>query len=145
MRGEAVFLFKCGTDAQASQIEDWLECENWPDELRAILEEKWEDIDDLAAIVSQADADRSSVLVQATGSSDLEVMVDVLDYAMQSWDSVPSPQGFSFGLALEPALDDENYEIIDFGKYDGGAVVLRRGAEPEIVQGSAWLDAVLHE
>ena len=143
MEGEAVFEFNCGSSTQAAEVADWLECENWPDELRSRLEATFGDLSGLASIVFAADEICRGVRVRATGLSSLEMLTMVLDYAMQKWRSVPSPQGFTFGLRIEPKIDPETYETLDPGEYDGGAVVLRRGAEPEVLTASTWLETVL--
>ena len=62
---------------------------------------------------------------------------------MQKWRGVPSPQGFTFGLARQPKFEADTYETLDHGEFDGGAVLLRRGAEPEFMSGGGWLEAEL--
>ncbi len=143
MDREAVFEFRCGTKRQAGEVAAWLECEDWPDDLRAMLQDAFGDLDDLASIVFAVDARGSRVLVQATDQSSLEMTVTALDYAMQNWSSVPSPQGFTFAVARPIQFDLETGEIVDRGEYDGGAVLLRRGAEPEYFSASEWLKAKL--
>lgn len=143
MNGEAAFVFKCGTEEQANQIQDWLECEDWPEKLREQLEEECDDLENLAAIVFSADPEGNSVVKEATGPSSLDTLVTVLDYAMQTWGDAPSPQGFTFGRTKYPADDPITYENVDLAEFDGDAVILRRGREPDILSGSIWLDAVL--
>ena len=140
MEGEACFKFKCGSALQAATVADWLECEGWPDDLRQKMESSFGSFEDIASLVLQADAEKRNVLIQARDGSSLDAMVEVLNYAMQKWRSVPSPQGFTFGRARKPKVDPKTYENFDFGEYDGGAVLLRRGAEPEIITGASWLE-----
>jgi len=139
MDGEAIFTFKCGTAAQADQVAQWLCCLDWPDDLRKRMEDIFGSFEDVASTVFSAEAKGREVIIWATDRSSLDLMVDILDYAMQTWRSIPSPQGFTFGLARAPKLDPITYEVVEPGEYDGGAVLLRRNELPEIMIGSSWL------
>ena len=145
MDGEACFRFRCGSALQAMNVADWLECEGWPDDLRSIMEMSFGDLEDLASTVFTASAKGRVVHIQATGASSVEMAMVVLDYAMQRWRSVPSPQGFVYGLARQPKVDPDTYENLDRGEFDGGAVLLRRGAESEVMTASGWLKAALRD
>ena len=139
MKGETVFKFKCGSSTQARQVADWLECEDWPDDLRLFMEEAYGSFENIASIVRQADARGRNVVIQATDLFSIEMTMEICDYALSRWRSVPSPQGFTFGLARQPTLDPETSELKDLGEFDGGAVFLRRDTAPEFFTASSWL------
>ena len=139
MEWEAIFIFKCGTKTQAKCVVDWLLGKDWPDELRAQLEAAFGDIVEHASIVPLAQTLGRRVGVWGTNPSHMGMVGAILDYALQTWPNVPSPQGFSYGKAQKPKIDEIADENLNMGQFDGGAVLLRRGAPPEIMVGSLWL------
>ena len=143
VEGEAFLIFECGTPIQAQTLEDWLEGESWPDDLDAQMEDKFDDPDDLASLALHATAKGRRVLINAYGLRAPDLLMLILDYAMQKWSNLPSPQGYTFSVGKQPQPDHTSEWPIDGGYFDGGAVVLRRGAEPEMTIGRNILWAAL--
>jgi hypothetical protein len=75
-----------------------------------------------------------AILSFTSEEAPIEALVDVLHRAMQSMPDVLSPQGFEWGYSADKPRS---------GDCGGGAVVIRRGSEPEWIETGQWLSAAL--
>jgi len=102
MEGESLFYFKCGTKLQAVDVADWLQCENWPDDLRLLLKEAFGDFSGWPSIVFQAEVIGRRVFVDATGSSALGNPSSRLILTRRSITENLTAERFCFVVARNP-------------------------------------------
>ena len=133
---EASFMFDAGTAEQAALIVKWIGGEDIPAELKAKMQEASHDCFDevdgtLVYTIADAHVEDASKVWVHLDDGDIELLVQVLDYAMQAVPGVQEKCGFAWAYwCSKPRIEE----------FGGGAAFMQKGQDPKWLGTSSWLE-----
>lgn len=134
---QASFMIQCGSVELAANVAEWVNGEgNYPQKLRELLENEGMDFDGDIPSYTIADAtiEGDEVWVNFQ-EGNLAAIATIMDYIIQEYPPVPSPQGFTWAnTCSKPRI----------GEFDGGAVVVARGQDWQWLNSGTWLQEQIH-